>query len=56
LRERLPIDEPVAAPAIVFQRDTTIVVPPGWSATATAGGPLLLSAANGSDNGGRKVR
>jgi N-methylhydantoinase A/oxoprolinase/acetone carboxylase beta subunit len=44
LRELLPVDEPVAGPAIVFQRDTTIVVPPGWHATATAGGPLLLSA------------
>jgi N-methylhydantoinase A len=44
LRERLPVGEPVAGPAIVFQRDTTIVVPPGWSATATAGGALLLTA------------
>ncbi|QEC47773.1 hydantoinase/oxoprolinase family protein [Baekduia soli] len=44
LREHLPIDEAVAGPAIVFQRDTTIVVPPGWSATATEGGALLLTA------------
>jgi N-methylhydantoinase A/oxoprolinase/acetone carboxylase beta subunit len=43
LREKLPIDEPVAGPAIVFQRDTTIVVPPGWTATATAAGPLMLN-------------
>ncbi|HKE81922.1 MAG TPA: hydantoinase/oxoprolinase family protein [Solirubrobacteraceae bacterium] len=56
LREQLPIDEPVASPAIIFQRDTTIVVPPGWSAVATAGGPLLLSAQPRSDNGGRRVR
>lgn len=44
LREQLPIDEAVAGPAIVYQRDTTIVVPPGWSATATEGGALLLTA------------
>jgi N-methylhydantoinase A len=44
LRERLPLDEPVAGPAVVYQRDTTIVVPPGWTATATEGGALLLTA------------
>ena len=33
-----------AAPAIIFQRDTTIAVPPGWSAVATAAGPMMLSA------------
>jgi N-methylhydantoinase A/oxoprolinase/acetone carboxylase beta subunit len=46
LREQLPMDEAVAGPAIVFQRDTTIVVPPGWSATAKASGPLMLSNEN----------
>ena len=44
LRERLPVDEAVTGPTIVFQRDTTIVVPPGWSARATAAGALLLTA------------
>jgi N-methylhydantoinase A len=44
LRDRLPIDEPLPAPAVIFQRDTTIVVPPGWSAVATAAGPMLLTA------------
>ena len=47
LRERLPIDEPVPSPAIIFQRDTTIVVPPGWVATATAAGPLMLTKQEG---------
>jgi N-methylhydantoinase A len=42
LRERLPVDEPVTGPAILYQRDTTIAVPPGWTATATATGPLVL--------------
>jgi N-methylhydantoinase A len=46
LRELLPLDEAVAGPAIVFQRDTTIVVPPGWSALATAAGPLMLTIQN----------
>lgn len=46
VRELLPMDEAVAGPAIVYQRDTTIVVPPGWSATATAAGPLMLSTQN----------
>lgn len=46
LREQLPVDEAVAGPAIVFQRDTTVVVPPGWSATAKASGPLMLSNEN----------
>jgi N-methylhydantoinase A/oxoprolinase/acetone carboxylase beta subunit len=46
LRERLPLDVPVTGPAIVYQRDTTIVVPPGWTATATEPGALLLRAAD----------
>ena len=36
-RSRLPIGEAVAGPAIVFQRDTTVLVPPDWSATAARG-------------------
>jgi N-methylhydantoinase A/oxoprolinase/acetone carboxylase beta subunit len=47
LRERLPLDQPVPSPAIIFQRDTTIVVPPGWVATATAAGPLMLTKQEG---------
>jgi N-methylhydantoinase A/oxoprolinase/acetone carboxylase beta subunit len=43
LRERLPVDEPIAGPAIFYQRDTTIAVPPGWTATATSTGPLVLT-------------
>jgi len=48
LRESLPLDEPLPAPAIIFQRDTTIAVPPGWSAVATAAGPILLTATGAS--------
>ena len=38
-----PIDEPIRGPAVVFQRDTTTVLPPGWSARADSAGNLLLS-------------
>ncbi len=44
-RELLPLDAPVAGPAIILQRDTTTVVPPGWSAVADHGGNLILRAA-----------
>ena len=42
-RESLPVEEPFDGPAVVFQRDTTVVVPPGWRARATANGNLILS-------------
>jgi N-methylhydantoinase A/oxoprolinase/acetone carboxylase beta subunit len=41
-RALLPVDEPVAGPAVIFQRDTTVLVPPGWSARADGSGNLLL--------------
>jgi N-methylhydantoinase A len=49
-RERLPLAEAIAGPAVIHQRDTTIAVPPGWSATATAAGPLILSDDEGKAN------
>jgi N-methylhydantoinase A len=42
-RSLLPIGESIAGPAIVFQRDTTTVVPPGWRAHTDASGSLILS-------------
>jgi N-methylhydantoinase A len=42
-RDRLPLDEPIDGPAIVFQRDTTTAIPPGWTVTATPAGPLILA-------------
>jgi N-methylhydantoinase A len=42
-RDRLPLDVPILGPAVIFQRDATVVVPPGWVATAGAEGVLLLS-------------
>jgi len=44
-RSRLPLAEPIEGPAIVFQRDTTVLVPPGWAAVADGSGVLVLGAA-----------
>jgi N-methylhydantoinase A len=41
-RAKLPIDEPIQGPAVIFQRDTTTIVPPGWTARAEASGNLRL--------------
>ena len=42
-RSRLPIGESIDGAAVVFQRDATTVVPPGWTARAEASGSLILS-------------
>jgi N-methylhydantoinase A len=42
-RSRLPVGNSFEGPAVVFQRDTTTVVPPGWRARADASGSLILS-------------
>jgi N-methylhydantoinase A len=42
-RDKLPLDETIAGPAIVFHLDTTTVVPPSWSARADASGNLILT-------------
>ncbi|MBJ7328907.1 MAG: hydantoinase/oxoprolinase family protein [Solirubrobacteraceae bacterium] len=42
-RENLAEGEPLAGPVILLQRDTTVVVPPGWVATATPEGVVLLT-------------
>ena len=42
-RNKLPIDQEVAGPAVVFHLDTTTVVPPAWSARADASGNLILT-------------
>ena len=41
-RAHLPAGEVVAGPAVIFQRDTTTVVPPGWKAHADESGCLVL--------------
>jgi N-methylhydantoinase A len=42
-RALLPVGELVPGPAILFQRDTTTVVPPGWAACADSSGSLILT-------------
>jgi N-methylhydantoinase A/oxoprolinase/acetone carboxylase beta subunit len=42
-RAKLPLDAPFEGPAVVFQRDTTTVIPPGWRGCAQASGNLILS-------------
>lgn len=42
-RATLPVDQPFPGPAIILQKDTTTVVPPGWQARVHASGSLILS-------------
>jgi N-methylhydantoinase A len=42
-RSLLPIDSDLTGPCIVFQRDTTVLVPPSWVVRASASGNLLLT-------------
>ncbi|MDE0718159.1 MAG: hydantoinase/oxoprolinase family protein [Rhodospirillaceae bacterium] len=41
-RDAIPADSPVDGPAVVVQRDTTTVVPPGWTAIAGSNRNLIL--------------
>ena len=43
LRGRLPLGEPIAGPAVVLQRDSTTVVPPGSTAVADEAGNLIIT-------------
>jgi N-methylhydantoinase A len=42
-RHLLPIGERFRGPAIVLQKDSTTVIPPGWSAVNDAAGNLILT-------------
>ena len=42
-RERLPVGETFAGPAVVLQRDSTTVVPPGSAARADEAGNLIIA-------------
>lgn len=44
-RVRLVVDEPIAGPCVIYQSDTTIVVPPAWVATVDENSNLLLTRA-----------
>ncbi|MGD8475347.1 MAG: hydantoinase/oxoprolinase family protein, partial [Anaerolineae bacterium] len=41
-RDRLEPGNVVVGPAVLFQLDTTMIVPPGWSATVDGWGNLLV--------------
>jgi len=41
-RDALPLDTPIAGPAIILQVDSTTVVPPGAWLRADCGGNLVL--------------
>ena len=43
LRDRLPVGEPFPGPAVVLQRDSTTVVPPGSAARADEAGNLIIT-------------
>ena len=43
LRDRLPIGEEFSGPAVVLQRDSTTVVPPGSTALADDAGNLIIT-------------
>jgi N-methylhydantoinase A/oxoprolinase/acetone carboxylase beta subunit len=42
-RARLPAGQTIDGPAVIFQRDTTTVVPPGWRARGDDSGSLILT-------------
>ena len=41
-RDKLGTGNQIAGPAIVLQKDTTIVMPPGWAGLVDSHGNLLL--------------
>lgn len=42
-RHRLPVGIPFDGPAVAFQKDSTTVIPPGWSAQVDGSGNLILT-------------
>ncbi|MSO65750.1 MAG: 5-oxoprolinase [Alphaproteobacteria bacterium] len=42
-RDRLPLDRPLAGPALIVEPHSTIVVEPGWQAARTARNELILT-------------
>jgi N-methylhydantoinase A len=48
-RHRVPVGVEVAGPAVLFQKDTTTVIPPGWKGMADEAGNLVLTRAAGAE-------
>jgi N-methylhydantoinase A/oxoprolinase/acetone carboxylase beta subunit len=42
LRAALVPDTPLPGPAVIIDTGTTVIIPPGWSATSTTSGHLML--------------
>ena len=42
-RSALPVGQPFSGPAVILQKDTTTVVPPGWQAEVHPAGSLILT-------------
>ena len=42
-RHLLPVATPFQGPAIILQKDTTTIVPPGWTATVHPSGSMILT-------------
>ncbi len=42
-RAHLPAGQRIEGPAIIFQRDTTVLIPPGWHGAAQPSGNLVLT-------------
>lgn len=42
-RHLLPVATPFHGPAIILQKDTTTIVPPGWTATVHPAGSIVLT-------------
>jgi len=42
-RAKLPLEVEISGPAVVLQKDTTTVIPPGWSAKQDKGANLILT-------------
>jgi N-methylhydantoinase A/oxoprolinase/acetone carboxylase beta subunit len=47
-RDRLPLEEPIAGPAIILQADSTTIVPPGARVSALWDGNLVIRLQEGS--------
>jgi N-methylhydantoinase A/oxoprolinase/acetone carboxylase beta subunit len=51
-RHKLKAGSTIPGPAILFQKDTTTVVPPNWTARVESTGNLILTIVEGADNHG----
>ena len=53
-RERLPVDQAFAGPAIILQSDSTTVVPPGHSVVVEPSGNMIIRIEARHERGGAR--